>query len=227
MPFASLGRVRPEKRHRLPGRAHPAATAARHAPGTDVTPGVRAAADRFIYEQATLKHLVALVPVGGLRRHVAGSGRTVGSLFVHLAASLTRFADSLRNTGDGDALPEPACQQEGPETASEFSALDIVRLFGSGLVDLLSVLQSLPDEIQPVGERHFAEVLEEWSGHFLSHAIQLLDAVPEARLDALILNWLLDAAFESEHDREWQQALLAEAQAYVASLPDDVDDDDE
>jgi hypothetical protein len=46
-------------------------------------------------------------------------------------------------------------------------------------------------------------------------------------MDALVLNWLLDAEFEAEADRLWQANLLSEAREYIANHPHEEEGDDE
>ncbi|MGE0598008.1 MAG: hypothetical protein AB7J35_12700 [Dehalococcoidia bacterium] len=71
------------------------------------------------------------------------------------------------------------------------------------------------------------EVLRSMSGHCQTHAIELVDSIPEVRMDPLVLNWLLDLEFTDDAGRAWQAALLAEARAYVANHPDEEEEEEE
>lgn len=198
-----------------------------------MTPELRAIADRFIYETATLKHLTALSPEDAMVRPVTGSGWNAGQLLGHLGASMSSYADVLRRW----LLGEPALDGVNPdekngETATRFgeaSRLDVTRALGQGLVDLFFALSAIPDDrlSEPLGERTGLETLRSFSEHCLRHAILLVDALPEVRMDPLVLNWLLGAEFDDEASQVWQRALLAEAEEYIASHPDEDDEEDE
>ena len=75
------------------------------------------------------------------------------------------------------------------------------------------------------GPAPLMETLRVFGGHCLGHAFPLVDALPEVRMDALVLNWLLEAEVEGEDREAWQAGLLAEAREYVASLPDEEEDE--
>ena len=81
-----------------------------------MTPELRAIADRFIYEQATLKHMTALIPEGAAERTVRGhmDGWTVRQLVAHLAEALHTYALFLDNLVAG----------RPPEFGVEAAALD-------------------------------------------------------------------------------------------------------
>lgn len=198
-----------------------------------MTPELRAIADRFIYEQATLKHITALAPEEALRRPVGGLEWNVGQLLGHLGSSMGTYAEVVRKWLVG----EPALDGFEPdamnaETAARFAAasrLDVTRELGTGLVNLFAALSAVPDDrlVEPLGRGTALETLEAFGEHCLRHAIALVDALPEVRMDPLVLNWLLGAEFEDEASRAWQRALLAEAQEYIASHPDEEDEEDE
>ena len=102
----------------------------------------------------------------------------------------------------------------------------IVELFGSGLNQLVAVLSAVPEEPPLFGQWPFTDALVNLSGHCVTHAIPLVDALPEVRTDPLVLNWLLDAQFHDEQSIEWQAKLLADAREYIANHPDEEDDDE-
>ena len=197
-----------------------------------MTPELRAIADRFIYEQATLKHLTALAPEEALRRPVVGLEWDVAQLLGHLGSSLSGYAGLVR----GWLLGEPVLDGVNPGemdagTAARFSGatrLDVTQALGQGLVDLFAALSAVPDErlSEAFGEETALETLRSFGEHCLGHAIALVDALPEVRMDPLVLNWLLDAEFEDEASQAWQRALLAEAQEYIASHPDEDEEDE-
>jgi hypothetical protein len=197
-----------------------------------MTPELRAIADRFIYEQATLKHMMALVPEGGYERPVPGLDWTVRQLFGHLAKTLTTYSEAVRTWLDGqDPTAGDDTKRRNDETAAGFSkapAEEIAALFGSGLNDLVATLAKVPEERTEVafGPKKFIEASSEWSEHFLSHAVALVRALPEVRMDPLVLNWLLYANFDDDKRRQWQEELLVEARAYIATLSNDEEDEE-
>lgn len=198
-----------------------------------MTPEVRAIADRFIYEQATLKHIAALAPADALDRPVPGTGWTVRQLLGHLAQSLNDYAEMVRKLAGGEP-PIPQDWDPHAVNAATVARLekaplrDLFQLFGSGINDLVAELAAIPDE--QVGEQSgptpTMSTLHMLAGHCLTHAIPLVEALPEVRMDALVLNWLLYAEFETEEGRAWQNALMKEAQAYIESLPDEEEEDE-
>lgn len=198
-----------------------------------MTPNVRAIADRFMYEQATLKHMMALVPDGGFERSVPGTEWTVRQLFAHLARILTTYSDTIREWLAGDdpmASWDPEQVNNTTACAHVDTPADLISAaFAVGLNDLVATLAAVPDGrlAEAFGHATFEETLLEWSEHFLSHAVPLVRALPEVRMDPLVLNWLLDADFDDDELRAWQDTLLAEARAYIATLTLEDEDDDE
>jgi hypothetical protein len=197
-----------------------------------MTPEIRAIADRFIYEQATVKLIATLAPEGALERPIPGHDWTVRQLLAHLAQSLNDYTDMIRNWLAGE-FPTPHGwnpDDVNAATASRFAAaeLDEIRShFGVGLNSLVDALAAIPDERanDDFGPAPLSKTFEVLSGHCLEHAIPLVDAVPEVRMDALVLNWLLDASFPTEAGRQWQAELLREAREYVANHPDEEEDE--
>ena len=71
------------------------------------------------------------------------------------------------------------------------------------------------------------ETLKRFQRHASSHGPSLLEALPALKRDPLVLNWLLRVEFADAENRAWQSGLLAETREYLASLPDDDEEDDE
>lgn len=206
---------------------------AHRAPGTEMTPEVRAIADRFIYEQATVKHIAALAPDGSLDRPVKGYDWTVRQVLAHLAKSLNDYAAMVRAWLNGDFPIPPGWNPHdvNATTAARYKDAplpEIVALFGTGLNELVDALAAIPDERsgENFGPRPLLQTFEVFSGHCLEHAIPLVDALPEVRMDPLVLNWLLDASFPTEAAQDWQSDLLHEAREYVANHPDEDEEDE-
>ena len=186
-----------------------------------------------MYEQATLKHMVALVPDGGFERPVPGTEWTVRQLFGHLAQALTTYSETLRAWLDGgDPMANWDPDRTNAESAGRYSgasAGELAATFGTGVNALVATLAAVPDERvdDDFGPMSFSDALGPWSGHYLSHAVPLVDALPEVRMDPLVLNWLLDAHFDDDERRAWQDALLTEARAYIATLTFEDEEEDE
>ena len=195
-----------------------------------MTPELRAIADRLIYEQATLKHMVALAPEDAMRR--PAGGRTAGDTFGHLAAGMSACAAALERSlaGGGPLAVGDGCELANASTDPLPGAtrLDVTRALGSGLVSLVAALGRVPDaHLEPGADAVNAlDALRGFGEHATGHAIELIEALPEVRMDPLVLNWLLDAEFEDEASQAWQRALLAEAQEYIASHPDEDEEDE-
>lgn len=211
---------------------HRGRTAVLRAPATSMTPELRAIADRFIYEQATLKLIVALAPPDAPDRPVPGYEWTVRQLMAHLAESLHSYQAVIKKwlAGKG-ALDDWNPERLNAATAARHAAsspVEIVALFGSGLVGLIATLEAMPDErlSEPLGPGKAIETVKTFGEHFLSHAISLVNAVPEVRMDPLVLNWLLYAGFNDEASNAWQASLLADAKEYIATHPHEEDDDE-
>ena len=197
-----------------------------------MTPEIRAIADRFMYEQATVKHIAALAPEGGLDRAAPGTSWSVRQLLGHMAQSLNDYAAMIERWVRGESPISPGWDPDAvnAETATRLANAglgELMALFGTGINGLVAALESIPDERvrDQFGPAPLMETLRVFGGHCLGHAFPLVDALPEVRMDALVLNWLLEAEVEGEDREAWQAGLLAEAREYVASLPDEEEDE--
>lgn len=187
-------------------------------------PQVRALADRFTYEQATLKHIIGLAPDGSLQRPVHGGEWRVRQLLAHLAQSLSEYAAIVAGWVAGEPpLPggwnPDSIHAETARTQVNAGEPELLALFGEGLTALVAVLRAVPEDRihERLGPGEALEVLRVFAGHCQGHAIALVDALPEVRLDPLVLNWLLHLEFSDEASQTWQRNLLDEARQLVAS----------
>jgi hypothetical protein len=187
-------------------------------------PQVRAITDRFIYEQATLKHIIGLVPEDGFGRPVHGGEWQVRQLLAHLAQSLLEYAGIVAKWLTGEP---PLPGGWNPDTINAETARarvnvgesELLALFGQGLTALVAALGAVPDDKihERLGPGNGLEVLRVFANHCQGHAIALVDALPEVRLDPLVLNWLLHLEFPDEASQTWQRALLDDARRLVVS----------
>lgn len=195
-------------------------------------PELRAIADRFMYETATLRHIVALLPDGALQRPAPGLEWTVGQLLGHLGQSLTEYAAIVERWLAGEPAIPPGWDPDtmNAETARQYANAterQVFDLLGAGINALVAALAKVPDGRlgEPLGPAEARRVLHTFEGHALGHAIPLVDGVPEVRMDPLVLNWLLYATFSQAEEREWQRRLVAEARDYVAAHAAEEDDE--
>jgi len=192
-----------------------------------MTPELRAIADRFMYETATLKHLIAILPDGALDRPVPGYEWSVGQLLAHLGGSLHTYCEAVERWLRGDdplsGWDPDAINSETAERHQNADGASLVGRFDTGIVGLVAAFASIPDEKmqEAIGATEPLQAFRAFEGHCLKHAIPLVDAVPEVRMDPLVLNWLLFHSFESDADRDWQRALLQEAREYAANHPEE------
>ena len=187
-------------------------------------PEVRALADRFIYEQASLKHIIALLPEAGLLRHVPGSDWNVGQTLAHLAVSLEDYRlvieRWLSGTDPFEGVDVDAINTGTADLYASTSPDELLRLFAEGLLGLVAGLGSIPEDrtFSDLGHHPAPETLRRLCDHTITHATSLIDAVPEVRMDPLVLNWMLHAEFGDDEHRRWQAALLADAREHIAAL---------
>ena len=195
-------------------------------------PEIRAIADRFMYETATLKLITALAPDGGLARPVPGLEWNAGQLLAHLALSLDNYRELVeRWLAGADPLAGWDPDAMNAETAAKYANATregLRELFGNGIVGLVAALDTIPEgrETETLGRGTATETFAWLGGHALRHAMPLVDALPEVRMDPLVLNWLLYAEFDGEASKGWQAKLLADAREYLAANPHEEEDEE-
>jgi len=193
-----------------------------------MTPELRAIIDRLMFDQATTLHIVTSLPDGGTARMIEGTGGTVAQLVAHFAASQEACATALRRWLAGAPAEPPRFACEAVD-GGEAALADAEAGLRVSLRALFAVLHEIPDERlgEPFGEASAIETFHAWERHYLDHALDLVDAAPEVRLDPLVLNWVLHTSFDDERSRARQRALLEELRAYYASLDEDDEDDED
>lgn len=193
-----------------------------------MTPELRAIIDRLMFDQATTLHIVTSLPDGGTARMIEGTGGTVAQLVAHFAGSQEACAAALGRWLAGEPAEPPrfSCTTADDEAATLTDAEARLRV---SLRALFAAFHEIPDERlgEPFGEATAIDTFHAWERHYLDHALDLVDAAPEVRLDPLVLNWVLHAGFSDERSRMRQRALLEELRAYYASLDDEGDEDED
>jgi uncharacterized protein (TIGR03083 family) len=183
-----------------------------------VVPVVRALADRFMYDTATVKHIARNLTEEMAERGTPGSGWTVRQVLAHLALNQQRYAGVveqwLRDPAAADPGGDPT--EENERTAGENRGTpleEIVSTFDSSIRELVAAADSVHEKhlSHPLGLWQFVDVLESWSRHQGMHAVDLVSALPEFKTDPMVLNWVLHFDFSSRPEwSEWQLKLIAE-----------------
>jgi hypothetical protein len=197
-----------------------------------MTPDLQAIADRFIYEHATLKHMLTLTSEADLGTSIPGSDWMVRQCLAHLSESLGGYAERIEAWLNGAALEDWSSAEANAEVAARSksaSAAELTATAAEGLRRLLPALRRIPEEhlSEPSVAEPAMETLKRFQRHASSHGPSLLEALPALKRDPLVLSWLLRVEFADAENRAWQSRLLAETREYLASLPDDDEEDDE
>ena len=179
---------------------------------------VRALADRFIYDTATVKHIARNLPDGAAERVTPASGWTVRQLLAHLALNQERYARTVRqwlsdpekaDPGGDPTEPNARIAEENVATPVE----DIVGTFDASIRELVAACGEMEETrlSAPLGQWPILDVLASWSRHQGQHSIDLLSALPEFKTDPMALNWVLHFDFSNRPEwSEWQRNLIAE-----------------
>lgn len=180
-------------------------------------PAVRAVADRVILDTANLKYIAAILPGGALERRLPEGDWTVHDLFAHFAATEELHADICdRFLAGGEGYPAgfeiDAFNAEAVGKAAGASLGDLFDRFEAARARLLTCYEHLtaPQLRAPMRGRTVLEALDGWSRHYVRHAMDILDVVPEIRFDSLVLNWVLHADLRQHSSFERQRRLFDE-----------------
>jgi hypothetical protein len=192
-------------------------------------PAVRALADRFIYDSATVKYIATSAPGDALERLTPGSGWSVRQLLAHLALTQQRYADNTRQwLHDPSQLPPSADPTErNVHIAAENEATplsDIVATLDASTRALVAACGSIDDAQISVPYRStpFLEVLTGWSRHHGAHAVDLVSALPEFETDPMVLNWALFFDYSARPEwAAWQANLIREVREHFQLQGDD------
>jgi hypothetical protein len=181
---------------------------------------LRTIADRFIFSNANLKYVAANLPKGGLERVVEDPGWTVRQTMGHLAATQDEYYAWVIGRWVRDEQPVRDPNHE----VHTFNAETVVRFAKTPLEDIIAALDRslgvIVESLEGVDEAKLGdsfaswsplEGFEAWSHHIEQHAPGLIDALPEFKRDAMVLNWVLGVDYEgNEEGREWQVRLAGE-----------------
>ena len=193
-----------------------------------MTPELRAILDRFMYEQATVTHIVMSLPSEGAERVVDGTGWTIRQLVAHFATSQEDYAAAIGRWLAGEQV-EPddfdpdRTNAETAAASAETPLPELLVRLRKSLRALFAAFHAIPDAALAVafGRYGALETFHAWERHYLDHGLDLLDAAPEVRFDPLVLNWILYAEFVDERSKIRQQQLMKEVRAHFAAMPDE------
>lgn len=190
-------------------------------------PDLRAIVDRFMYEQATVRHMVAAAPADAGTRVVSPDGMTVAQAVAHLAGSQRVYAATIRAWLAGET-PPTAAHAHAPDEGSPAPTLgEGLGELGLSLRDLFAAFQSIPDDAlgSDLGGLPAIEVIGTWAAHYLEHGYQLSGALPETRYDPLTVNWLGRAPAHTAELREAQRRYIQDARDHFAAHDEGPGDD--
>ncbi|MCL4242045.1 MAG: maleylpyruvate isomerase N-terminal domain-containing protein [Dehalococcoidia bacterium] len=193
-----------------------------------MTPELRAILDRFMYEQATVTHIVTSMAPGGADRVLDGSGWTVRQLVAHLARAQEGYAAAISRwlageQVEGSDFDPDRTNAETAKANAETPLPELLVRLRMSLRALFEAFHGIADERLdgPFGAYGALETFHAWERHYLDHGLDLLDAVPEVRYDPLVLNWILYAEFADERSKARQQHLMDDVRAHHAGMPDE------
>jgi uncharacterized protein (TIGR03083 family) len=183
-----------------------------------VVPAVRALADRFMYDTATVKHIANNLSEEMADRVTPGAGWTVRQVLAHLALNQKRYASVvehwLREPLAADPGGDPTEENERMAVENAVTPLDeIVATFDSSIRELVAACDGVTEKhlASPLGLWQFVEVLASWSRHQGNHAVDLVSALPEFKTDPMVLNWVLHFDYSNQPEwSDWQLKLIAE-----------------
>lgn len=198
-----------------------------------MTPELRAIVDRFMYEQATVTHIVMSLPPGGAERVLDGTGWSIRQLVAHFADTQDGYASAIERWLAGEQVVPDDFDTDSANANTVAAVADtplpelLLRLRRS-LRQLFAAFQAIPDErlSEPFAGQSAIETFHGWERHYLNHALDLLDAAPEVRYEPLVLNWLLYGEFTDERSQARQAQLMEDVRAHYASMPDEDAEDD-
>ncbi len=163
-------------------------------------PVLRAAADQFIFDIATLKHVADLAGDEGLERSCEATGWTVRQTLIHLAASMEGYAEVLE--------PASGSGQPAVEFGQAMPTVEIFERYDRARDRVIAAFERF-DATRPAANPPVFATIGPWVDHIPRHSIDLLEALPGVRIDSLVLTW---AMF---HDFGGDPAWLARRRAIV------------
>lgn len=183
-----------------------------------MVPEVRALADRFIYDTATLKYIAVNAPADALDRSTPGSGWTVRQTLAHLAENQVRYGETVaRWLGEEPGLKLPGDPHAENAAAAERNAsapvASILAIFDRSVREIVTASDQIDESMaaREIGGWPVMRVLNAWASHAQGHAVDIVTALPELKADPMVLNWALHFDYSNEpNSARWQVALAQE-----------------
>lgn len=177
-------------------------------------PLLRAVSDRFIYDNATLVTVAALLDAGGTNEgRCAATGWTPRQTLGHLGYAQEGYAVALERVVAGEPITRPSGRLNQQQQAAQYAAADVSALIGelhAGRDRVLAALSALSDMLaaapfaEHTGTLTVAEVVSGFfATHMREHGIDLLEAAPALAEDPVVLDWALEPAFAEGREPEW------------------------
>jgi len=172
-----------------------------------------------MYEQATVRHMVAAAPADAGTRVLAPDGMTVAQAIAHLAAAQRGYAATIRAWLAAEPRPPVAHAHAADDDSPVAPLAEGLSELGLSLRELFAIVQSIPDDVlaSDLGGAPAMEVIGAWAAHYLEHGYQLSDALPETRYDPLTVNWLGRAAAHTAELREAQRRYIQDVRGHFAA----------
>ena len=190
---------------------------------------LRAILDRFMYEHAGIRHLLAAAPPDADARKVEGADYTTVDLVAHFAEAQEGFATAMQRwvAGEPVAIADYEPDRE-PVASTSASRGEVIERYAASLRSLFDVMHKVDDANfeGTLGDAPAKSVLVRWSQHQLLHVFPFVQVLPETRYNPVIVNWLARAPVPNESVLEQQKAYIADVREYYSRLAEEEGDDD-
>ncbi len=188
-----------------------------------VNPALQAAIDRFWLDGATLIYLASLVDDTLAARRCPSTAWTVRQTLAHLAESPVWYADAAEHLASGrpgfPSDPDPTARNaEQAARHADTPIEELATLLAVNRARALDALRALPSSryLEFPGGHLASAVANEWSLHYAEHAFDFLEALPELRTDALLIDWAFWADFEDDALNRRREALIRQVRKALA-----------
>lgn len=158
---------------------------------------LRAIADRVLFDSATVLYVASGVAPGQDGATAEVGGWTVRQVLGHLGAALEGYAAAVERLLAGEALVPPGWDPDALNAAVGQSAgpgiPEAAQRIRDGRARFLAALERIdgPSLDESFRGQSLDGILDSWARHCAAHAFDLLDALPQFRVDPIAVNWAL------------------------------------
>lgn len=178
--------------------------------------GLRAIADRVVFDSAVILHIASGIREDQSDLAVSIGGRTVRQVLGHLCSSLESHAAAIQRILAEDRLApgsDPAASNASPSEADRgpdiAESAGRIRRARSAFLEGITAID-LEAAASPAEFGRRREILGTWARHFAEHGLDLILAMRQFQGDPIALNWILAVDFRDNPGlRERQRRLLA------------------